>query len=117
MNLKIDSSADDVCHMSLSGRVTQTEMFNHQDQLTQLLGQAHFNRTILLSFQEANFIDSSGIGWLLSTDKKIRDAGGKLVLHSLPEEIQGVVMMMRLNRVLNIAKDKQSAQAGIKAVQ
>ena len=111
MNLSIDSHIDNICHLSLSGKISQIVVDSCQDQLIQLVGQAHFNQTILLSLQNTNSIDSSGIGWLLATDKRIRDAGGTLVLHSLPHDIQCIFQMMRLNSILKLAKDKQSAEA------
>jgi len=67
------------------------------------------DQKILMSLQATNFIDSSGIGWLLATDKKVRACGGQLVLHSLPIDVQHVFGLMKLHTVLRVAKNKQDA--------
>ncbi len=110
MNLKIDSKADGICFMSLAGRISQISNSSMSEELAKLLGESNFNQKILVSLRDTDFIDSSGIGWLLSTDKRIRAAGGELVLHSLPLEVQHIFGLMRLNKVLTVAKDKQHAQ-------
>jgi anti-anti-sigma factor len=109
MNFKIESQGDGICHLSLSGRISEVSNSSMSEELSQLLGESNFNQKILLSLQNAEHIDSSGIGWLLATDKKIRAAGGELVLHSLPLEVQHVFGLMRLNKVLTVAKDRKDA--------
>lgn len=110
MNLRIDSQSNGMCHMSLTGRISQTTLTNQADPLQQLLGEANFGQQILLSLRQTDHIDSSGIGWLLATDKKLRQAGGGLVLHSVPNDVQHVLTLMRLDKVLHIAKDKTQAE-------
>lgn len=109
MNFKIESQGNGVCHLSLSGRISEVSNSSMSEELTQLLGESNFNQKILLSLQNTDHIDSSGIGWLLATDKKIRSCGGELVLHSLPLEVQHVFGLMRLNKVLTVVKDRKDA--------
>ena len=109
MNLQIENQDNGVCHLSLSGRISQSTLGSQLDQLSQMLGEANYNQRILVSLKDTDYIDSSGIGWLLATDKKIRSAGGTLVLHSLPIDVQHVFGLMKLHKVLNVAKDKQAA--------
>lgn len=109
MNLTIESQAEGRCDMALSGRISQTTLGSQHDQFSQLLGEANYAQNILLSLKDTDYIDSSGIGWLLATDKKIRSAGGKLVLHSVPIDVQHVFGLMKLHKVLCIAKDQNDA--------
>lgn len=99
--------------MSLSGRISQTTVGNQGDQFSQLLGEANYDKYILVSLKETDYIDSSGIGWLLATDKKIRNAGGTLILHTVPIDVQHVFGLMKLHKVLTIAKDHNEAQARV----
>ncbi|MCA9129186.1 MAG: STAS domain-containing protein [Planctomycetales bacterium] len=114
MNLKIDKHQDGICEMSLSGRISQTTVGNSVDQFSQLLGEANYQQKILVSLKETDYIDSSGIGWLLATDKKIRNAGGQLVLHSVPIDVQHVFGLMKLHKVLSIVKDFDEAAASVR---
>ncbi len=109
MQLKLDSQLEGICHLSLAGKISQTAVDGHADELGRLLGSANMNQKILVSLQHTDYIDSSGIGWLLATDRKIRDCGGRLILHSVPLDIQHVFGLMKLQVVLKIAKDKQHA--------
>ncbi len=111
MNLSLESQVDGISNLSLSGKISQTAVDVQSDQLNRLLGSANLNQKILVSLQKTEYIDSSGIGWLLATDKKIRDAGGRLILHSVPLDIQHVFGLMKLNSVLKIARDKQQANS------
>ncbi len=113
MNLSIDNQSDGVCNMSLSGRISQTAADSRLDQFSQLLGEANYGQKILLSLRSTDYIDSSGIGWLLETDKKIRAAGGQLVLHSMPVDVQHVFGLMKLHKVFTIAKDQEDARQQI----
>lgn len=109
MNLTIEDQGDGVCQMSLSGRISQNTPGLNLDLFSQMLGESNYNQRILVSLKNTDYIDSSGIGWLLATDKKIRSAGGTLVLHSVPVDVQHVFGLMKLHKVLHIAKDKNSA--------
>jgi stage II sporulation protein AA (anti-sigma F factor antagonist) len=109
MQLKLDSQQDGICHLSLAGKISQTAVDGHSDEMSRLLGNANLNQQVLVSLQQTDYIDSSGIGWLLATDRKIRDFGGRLILHSVPLDIQHVFGLMKLHAVLKIAKDKEHA--------
>lgn len=109
MDLKLENQSGGTCHLSLAGKISQTAVDSQADQLSRLLGNANMNQRILVSLEQTDYIDSSGIGWLLATDKKIRDAGGRLVLHSVPLDIQHVFGLMKLHAVLKIARDKEHA--------
>ncbi len=111
MILTLENQADGNCYLSLAGRISQTAVNVPQAQLSEQLGVDSLNQKILVSLQQTDYIDSSGIGWLLATDKQIRDSGGQLILYSLPLDIQHVFGLMKLNTVLKIAKDKAHATA------
>ena len=109
MSFKLEGRGEGIYYLALHGRISEVSNSAMSEELTQLLGESNFNQKILLSLQDTDHIDSSGIGWLLATDKKIRNAGGELVLHSLPLEVQHVFGLMRLNKVLKVAKDRRHA--------
>lgn len=111
MILTLDNQADGKCYLSLAGRISQTAVDGQAAQLSQQLGVENLSQKILVCLQQTDYIDSSGIGWLLAADKQIRDCGGQLILYSLPLDIQHVFGLMKLNSVLKIAKDRVHATA------
>jgi anti-anti-sigma regulatory factor len=55
-------------------------------------------------------IDSSGIGWLLSSQKKFRTAGGLLVLHTLSPFARDVMRILNMQLVFKLADDEGAAR-------
>lgn len=64
---------------------------------------------IVLNLSELKFASSSFIAGLVSLHKKIRVAGGKLVLCELRPVIEEILEGARLNRLFAITEDEQSA--------
>jgi anti-anti-sigma factor len=48
-------------------------------------------------------LDSSGIGWLLTCQKRFREAGGELVLHSLSPISRNVIRVLNMHSVFKMA--------------
>jgi anti-sigma B factor antagonist len=67
-------------------------------------------RLFALDMHELKFIDSSGLGGLVSQYKQVTIQGGKLVLYGLTPFVQKLVEMTKLNRLLTIATDEAEAK-------
>jgi anti-anti-sigma factor len=109
MELKLDGDDGDLVRVSASGRITQAELPSSGDLMTQLAGDDVYGRKLLLNLERADFLDSSGVGWLLVCHKRCREAGGLLVVHSVPPLIHKTLMVLRMNLVLNLAEDAEGA--------
>ena len=59
-------------------------------------------RHLVLDLQHATFLDSSGIGWLLSVNRLLRNRDLRLVLYDAPPVIERITSMMRLGDVIPI---------------
>lgn len=59
------------------------ETRNTQNPFQNLLGAAWATHRVLLDLQKTSYIDSNGIGWLISSNKAMQTNGGKLVVHSI----------------------------------
>ena len=70
-----------------------------------------FNQNIVIDLAGVEMIDSCGIGWLLTTNRKSKEKGGKLILHSLQPNVKNVFGMMKLSAVLTLATDENAANA------
>jgi anti-anti-sigma factor len=57
--------------------------------------------TSALDLEDADFISSSGVGWLLHTHKQFEKHGGKLELREVSKPIDQVLRLMRLQSVLH----------------
>ena len=68
-------------------------------------------RRLLIDFSRTGYIDSSGLGALVSLSKKIREAGGELRLSGLNEDLRSLFELTKLDTLFAIAETPQQALA------
>jgi anti-sigma B factor antagonist len=66
------------------------------------------NARILLDLSAVDFIDSSGLGAIISSLKAIGD-GGDLVICGVRETVMSIFRLARMNRVFQILASEQEA--------
>lgn len=59
-------------------------------------------KNFIFNFSECNFIDSTGLGALVSIYKKCVERGGSIKLKSLKPEVEKLFKLTRLDRVFEI---------------
>ena len=109
MELKVLSDAGDVLRLAVVGRIVQSDSTPELETMGDLLGSRGYARKVSLSLEETNFIDSSGLSWLIVCHKRFCQAGGKLVLHSITPTIMQLLSLMGLDRALHVAEDETAA--------
>lgn len=68
-------------------------------------------RKFLVDFSESSYIDSSGLGVLVSLSKKIREKGGELRLVGLNDDLRTLFELTKLDTLFMIADDRSAALA------
>ncbi|PYP13956.1 MAG: anti-sigma factor antagonist [Gemmatimonadetes bacterium] len=68
-------------------------------------------RKFVIDFTKTGYIDSSGLGVLVSLSKKIREQGGDLRLAGLNEDLQTLFELTKLDTLFAIAKTPAEALA------
>ena len=66
-------------------------------------------RKFVVDFTRTGYIDSSGLGVLVSLSKKIREHGGDLRLAGLNEDLQTLFELTRLDTLFAITRTTQEA--------
>jgi anti-sigma B factor antagonist len=69
-------------------------------------------RKFLIDFSNTGYIDSSGLGVLVSLSKKIREQGGELRLANLNEDLRTLFELTKLDTLFNIADTRDAALSG-----
>ncbi len=64
-------------------------------------------RKFLVDFTETGYIDSSGLGVLVSLSKKIREMGGELRISTLNEDLRILFGLTKLDTLFQIADSRQ----------
>jgi anti-sigma B factor antagonist len=68
-------------------------------------------RKFVVDFSKTGYIDSSGLGVLVSLSKKIREQGGDLRLAGLNEDLQTLFELTKLDTLFAITRTAQDALA------
>jgi anti-sigma B factor antagonist len=67
------------------------------------------DRLFLIDFSDSSYIDSSGLGVLVSLSKKIRESGGTLRLAGLNEDLRTLFELTKLDTLFQIADTRARA--------
>ncbi len=67
------------------------------------------SRRFLVDFSATGYIDSSGLGVLVSLSKKIREQGGELRLSSLNEDLRTLFELTKLDTLFRIHDTREEA--------
>jgi anti-sigma B factor antagonist len=99
---------DGVTIIDLSGRITLGE---GSSVLRDLVRQtvAKGNKKILLNLGDVTYIDSSGIGELVSAFTSVRNAGGELKLLNLTKKVHDLLQITKLYTVFDVKDDEAAA--------
>jgi len=68
-------------------------------------------RKFLIDFSKTGYIDSSGLGVLVSLSKKIREQGGELRLANLNEDLKTLFELTKLDTLFQISDSRERGLA------
>jgi anti-anti-sigma factor len=108
MQLSFSSDGDAVA-VALKGRITHATLDIGNDPLA-VHNPDIYKRRVLFDLSGVDYVDSSGVSWLLTCHKRCREAGGKLVLHSITPLVMQVIRVLKLDQVFCIADSARAAR-------
>src|ERR1700686_573803 len=99
---------DGVSIVDCSGRITLGEgSVILRDTVRDLLSKGQ--KKILLNLGEVSYIDSSGIGELVSAFTTVRNQGGELKLLNLTKKVHALLQITKLYTVFDVKNDEAGA--------
>ena len=109
MSMKASNrQVDGVAVVDMSGRITLGEgSVVLRDTIRDLIGKG--NKKILLNLGDVTYIDSSGIGELVSAFTAVRREGGELKLLNLTKKVHDLLQITKLYTVFDIKDDEATA--------
>jgi anti-sigma B factor antagonist len=97
-----------VAVVDMSGRITLGEgSVVLRDTIRDLIGKG--NKKILLNLGDVTYIDSSGIGELVSAFTAVRRENGELKLLNLTKKVHDLLQITKLYTVFDIKDDEATA--------
>ena len=104
---------DGITVVDLSGRITLGEgSVVLRDTVRDLLAKG--DKKMLLNLGEVTYIDSSGIGELVSAFTTVRNQGGELKLLNLTKKVHDLLQITKLYTVFDVKDDEAAAISSFK---
>ncbi len=109
MSMKYNTrQVDGVTVLDLSGRITLGEgSVTLRDAVKDVLAKG--SKKILLNMGDVDYIDSSGLGELVSAYTSVKNAGGEMKLLQLTKKVHDLLQITKLYTVFDIKDDEASA--------
>jgi len=109
VNLKTSNrQVDGITIVDCSGRITLGEgSVVLRDSVKDLLTKGQ--KKILLNLGDVNYIDSSGIGELVSAYTTVKNQGGELKLLNLTKKVHDLLQITKLYTVFDVRDDETTA--------
>ncbi len=109
MSVKLNTrQVGDVTVVDVAGRITLGEGTSAlRDTLRGLVGKGQ--KKILLNLGEVSYIDSSGIGELVSGFTTVTNAGGQMKLLNLNKRVKDLLQITKLYTVFDVHEDEAAA--------
>ena len=109
MDIQVESR-DDRRIVRIKGKITFEYCPALQDRLDSVLNEKV--REIAIDFKDVPFIDSSGIGEVLRLFKRMRDAGGEVVLLNPNRKLRDLFAMYRFDQFMKIREEAEKTPNG-----
>ena len=109
MSVKLSTrQVGDVSVVDVAGRITLGEGSSAmRDTLREMVGKNQ--KKILLNLGEVSYIDSSGIGELVSGFTTVTNSGGQLKLLNLNKRVKDLLQITKLYTVFDVHEDEAGA--------
>lgn len=108
MALNIDlTQNDDTWVLTLTGELDYAECSSFRMNIDRILKASP--RATIVDLSRLDYLDSSGLGLLLSLSKEYGSQGGRLVLVT-NETVDNILSLTRLNGIFSIAPDLHEAE-------
>ena len=72
---------------------------------------------VLVDFQDVTFMNSSGLGALVSTLRVVRSAGAELFLCSLSEQVKMIFELTKMDRVFKMFNSRNEFEEKVASVE
>jgi len=106
----IASRQGDISVVRSEGQLTVSNRQELKTLVAELLEKGE--RRFVLDFEETGYIDSSGLGALVTIAKQVREHGGDLRLSALNDDLRQLFELTKLDTLFAIAPSTSEALAG-----
>lgn len=107
MEFETKKEGDILLVKPLINSITASSSSNFREKMVSLIHQG--NKKFLLNLSQVEFIDSSGLGAIISILKILTVDAGKIAICKARNPVSNLFKMTRLNNVLNLFEEEKEA--------
>lgn len=104
---------EDYLEIILEGDITIGCSLSFKEEIKKAIAE-HNCYTILLDLENVSFMDSSGLGMLISLFKDINEHSGSIVFYNVQDYVRKLIKLVRLDQVFTVADTKDEAYEKLK---
>lgn len=101
---------DDTLLVGVDGQLVVTNRQEFKQAILDAMEQGA--KLVIADFTQSPYIDSSGLGALVSLSRRLRDVGGDLRLVGLNDDLRGLFELTRLDQLFPMFASRADALAG-----
>lgn len=94
-----------VLYVRLDGELDQHTVENLRLRIVELIDKYQI-KFLVLNFNKLEFMDSSGVGFIIGRYNRLKRSSGSVILCSLNEHIRRLVMLSGLNKICVIKQNE-----------
>lgn len=102
-----DTLADDVTLLTLS--CESVDVANYKRMLASIEQVLESGHRVILDLGSVSFMDSSGLGALVSGTRTARRSGGEMAICSLTPDVRTLFELVQLDKVVHVYNDRDEA--------
>jgi len=111
MQLKTDTFDDVTVVHFLIDKLDAENSHAFKDEIAKIIGDTS---KLVFEMSQTNFVDSSGLGCLLSCMRKLNTVGGELKICGMTKPVKMLFEMVRVHRIFDIYDSLEQALAAFK---
>ena len=101
MDLQLSAQAGQVCTVvRVAGELDMDTSPQLEDFLQEVVDGGA--RQVVLDYTDVTFMDSSGLGVLVTWVKTLQNRGGRLCVAAVPRQVRDVLMLSAVDRVVDV---------------
>lgn len=103
----VDEKMDGVNVLRLEGRLDASSAKDLKEKVGALAREKRLN--LVIDMAAIDFIDSSGLGSLVSSLRSVNKLGGDIKIASLQDQVRAIFELTRLHRIFQIFNEREDA--------
>ena len=110
MKLNVVSIEKELVRVQAEGDITTYDFTaDGRNPFESLLGSRWAAHQVLVDLRTVPFVDSSAIGWLMTSRREFERGGGLVVLHSVQPRVRQVFDLLHVGKAVPVVDNEQAA--------